>query len=48
MEGTRPVGRPTCSQEDSIKINLIEREQEGTDWIYSYLGQNRETSVRLL
>jgi hypothetical protein len=32
QEGKRPLGRPRCSWEDSIKIDLREIGWDGMDW----------------
>jgi hypothetical protein len=39
-EGKRPLGRPRCSWEDNIKIDLNERRWEGVEWIH--LAQDRD------
>jgi hypothetical protein len=40
LEGKRPLGRPRFRWEDNIKLNLMEIEWAGTDWID--LDQNRD------
>jgi hypothetical protein len=39
-EGKRPLGRPICGWEDSIKIDLQEVGSGGMDWIE--LSQDRD------
>ena len=39
-EGKRPLGRPRCRWEDSIKMELQEVECGGMDWIE--LAQDRD------
>jgi hypothetical protein len=39
-EGKRPLGRPTHSWVDNIKIDLRETGEDGMDWID--LAQNRD------
>jgi hypothetical protein len=33
-EGKRPLGRPRCRWEDNIKMDLMEIEIDGTNWIF--------------
>jgi hypothetical protein len=32
-EGKRPLGRPRCRRIDNIKMDLLEKELDGVDWI---------------
>jgi hypothetical protein len=42
----RPLGRPRCSWEDNLKIDLGEIEWDGIDWIH--LSEDRDNARDLV
>jgi hypothetical protein len=48
-EGSRPLGRPRCRWVDNIKMDLREREWDGTDWIDMTEGRDQwRTLVKMV
>jgi hypothetical protein len=44
-EGNRPLGRPRCSWEDNIKMDLQEVRWGGMDWIFLAQKWDRSQAV---